>query len=102
MDETLPSIFNGMCQILPPFEMIQIEATIEITLTKNCTMCNTNYPSNSITGLLRCPTIAFSCNLSIVGGNDYVPKYECACMPTITGNYKNSMDILEVSILILF
>lgn len=50
VDETLLSVFNGICQILPPFERMQIKVTIEITLTENCTKYNTNYPSSSLAG----------------------------------------------------
>ena len=35
-------IFNGICQILPPFERMQIGVTIEIILTENCTKIKTD------------------------------------------------------------
>lgn len=43
---------------------MQIEVTIEITLTEYCTKCNTNYPRSILRGVSKIFVSAiFSCNL---------------------------------------
>ena len=81
MDETLLSIFNGICQILPPFERMQIGVTIEITLTENCTKYNTNYPSSSLAGVtLMTDCSLFMQSLDSGGKNDSVCVCVCVCV----------------------